>query len=106
MGAIRKILTTGVGAALMTENGIRNAFSDIKLTRQATDYIARQAQKGKEEFTKVFAGELKRFLDHVDLHKALAGMKLHIEATITVGPKEGGREKVSVSVRRLKIRRK
>ena len=105
MGTLRKIFTTGVGAALMTEEGLRNAFTDIKLTRQARDYITRQALKGKEEVSKVVAGEIKRFLDHVDLHKALAGLTLHVQASITIGPRDGSREPMKLTVKNLKIRR-
>lgn len=106
MGTLRKIFTTSVGAALMTEEGLRNAFADIKLTSQARDYIARQALKGKEEVTKVVAGEIKRFLDHVDLHKVLTGLTLNVEATITLGPRTGRRDHSKVTIRSLRIRKK
>jgi hypothetical protein len=109
MGTLRKILTTGVGAALMTENGLRQALSDIQLTRQARDYISRQASKGKEEITKVLAAELKRFLGRVNLHdeiqKALAGMKLEVQATVTLAPRETSRDQTKFTVKKLKIRR-
>jgi DNA-binding IclR family transcriptional regulator len=105
MGTLRKILTTGVGAALMTENGIRNALSDMKLK----EYLARQASKGKEELTKVVAAELKRFLEHVDLHeeiqKALTGMKLEIQATVTLAAKDKARDHIKYTVKKLKIRK-
>lgn len=106
MGTLRKIFTTSVGAALMTEEGLRNAFTDIKLTRQARDYIARQALKGKEEVSKVVAGEIKRFLDHVDIHKVLSGLTLHIQASITIGPRDGSREPMKLSINNLKIRKR
>lgn len=77
MGTLRKILTTGVGAALMTESQIR---------RQAGDYIARQAQRGKEEVAKVLSGEIKRLLHQTDLyeiiHKALDGLTIEVDARI------------------------
>jgi hypothetical protein len=96
MGTLRKILTTGVGAALMTEGGIRTA-------------IARQASKGKEELTKAVASELKRFLEHVDLHeeiqKALTGMSLEIQATVTLAAKGKTRDQVKYTVKKLKIRK-
>jgi DNA-binding IclR family transcriptional regulator len=104
MGTLRKILTTSVGAALMTESGIRSAISDMKLK----DYLARQASKGKEELTKVVAAELKRFLEHVDLHeeiqKALAGMRLEVQATVTLASRDA-RNQTKLTVRKLKIRK-
>src|SRR4026208_2156982 len=105
MGTLRKIITTGVGAALMTEGGIRSAISEMKLK----EYLSRQASKGKEELTKVVASELKRFLEHVDLHEeiqqALTGMKLEIHATVTLAAKDKGRDQVKYTVKKLKIRK-
>jgi hypothetical protein len=109
MSTFRKILTTGVGAALMTESSIRNALSDIKLTGQARDYIARQVQRGWEEATKMLIGELKKILEHVDLptelQKTLSGLSLEIEATITIKPKGSGRSSEKDSIRRFKIKK-
>ena len=89
----------------MTEEGIRNAISDMKLK----EYITRQASKGKEELTKVVAAELKRFLEHVDLRqeiqKALTGMKIEIQATVTLAAKDKARDQVKYTVKRLKIRK-
>ena len=77
MSTMRKILATGVGAALMTEDGIR-------------EYLARQTQKGKDEIVKVVLGELKKFLEHLDLQselrKALSGMTIEVEAKVRLTP--------------------
>ncbi len=50
MGAIRKIITTGLGAALMTEQGARQ-------------YIARQMDQRKKELAKVIHEEIRKALD-------------------------------------------
>lgn len=106
MGALRKILTTGVGAALMTEGRIRNAVSDINVTRQAKDYLTRQAQKGKEEFAKVVVGELKGFLSQVDLHeeirKALTGLTVEVQARLRIIPSDASRDHLKIRVRKKK----
>jgi hypothetical protein len=64
MSTLRKILTTGVGAALMTEEGVR-------------EYLGR-----------IFDREMKGFLARIDipnnLRKALAGMTLEIQAKIKI----------------------
>ncbi len=82
MGTLKKIITTGVGAALMTEESLRNALADIQVTRQAKDYLSRQAQKGKKEFTRVLVGEFKKFLNHINLQeeirKALGGLTVEV----------------------------
>jgi hypothetical protein len=93
MGTLKKILTTGVGAALMTESGIRSAISEIQLTRQAKEYLARQAQKGKEEVVKILARELKKSLNHIDIHreiqKALDGLTLTVAFSYRPKAKRG-----------------
>lgn len=93
MGAIRKIFTTGVGAALMTENTLRTKLAEMNLTQQARDYL-----------NKALAGEVKRFLNHINLHrelqKALTGLTLEVEAKVKiVGP--GDR----LQVKDLRLRR-
>lgn len=104
MGTLRKILTTGVGAALMTESGLRNAISDIKLS----DTIARQVLKGKEELSRVLAGEIKRFLERINIHeevqRALAGMTIEVQATVKLTP-TASKKDTRVTVRRLKIKK-
>jgi len=93
----------------MTEGTLRSALSDSNLTRQARDYLSRQVSKGKEELTKVLVAELKQFLQKVDLHneiqKALAGMKLEVQATVTLAPREGIKTPTKFTVRKLKIKK-
>jgi len=88
----------------MTESGLRNAIADIKLS----DYIARQASKGKEEVTKVLVGEIKRFLERINLHeeiqKALSGMTLEVSATVKLAPNAAKKE-TRLTVRRIKIKK-
>lgn len=95
MNTWRKILTTGVGAALMTENSIRNALFDIQLPRQAKNYLTKQAMKGKEEMVRVLTDEIKRFLTRINLHeelkKAVSGLSIDIQASIKIGNPASGR---------------
>ncbi len=85
MGTLRKILTTGVGAALMTESSLRNALSEIKLTQQAREYFARQL--------------------HEEIQKALCGLTLEIQATVKISPRDSAKKENRFTVRRLKIRK-
>ncbi|MBI2068141.1 MAG: hypothetical protein HYW02_07630 [Deltaproteobacteria bacterium] len=69
MGALEKILRTGLGAALITEEGIKG-------------YISKQAQQRKQEIANRIAREFSNFLRRVDLHKeirkALQGLTIEI----------------------------
>ena len=88
MGTLRKILTTGVGAALMTEGEIR---------RQAKAYISEKAERGKEEVGRVLAGEVRRLLSETDLRgeirRLLQEYSIEVEAKIRLVPLSGDRHK-------------
>lgn len=103
MSTLRKILTTGVGAALMTESGIRSAISDSKLTQQATDYLSKQLIKGKEEIVKMVVGEFKKFLEKIDIQKeirrALEGLDIEVQAFIRVNSEKLGTEETRFAFR-------
>ncbi len=89
--AIRKILTTGIGAALMTEESLSKFLSEIKLPRDAKNFLIKQAQRRKEDLANVIAQELKEFLTRINIHeelrKAFIGMKIDVQATIHVDKK-------------------
>ena len=80
MGAIQKILTTGLGAALMAQQGAATALGNS--TKGAKAYLAAQAKRRKEELTAIlaaeFAGFLKRINIHEELKKALDGLTFEI----------------------------
>lgn len=96
--SLKKLFVTGLGAALMTEEGILKILSDIKLPGDAKNFILSQAQKRKEDVTRIIAGEVKLFLKKVNIHeelrKTLTGLKIDIVATIHVD-KEGTRFRVT-----------
>ncbi len=91
LDAIRKILTTGIGAALMTEESLSKFLSEIKLPRDAKNFLIKQAQRRKEDLANVIAQELKEFLTRINIHeelrKAFIGMKIDVQATIHVDKK-------------------
>lgn len=95
---LRKLLITGIGTALMTEDALLKYFGDLKLPRDAKKYLTSQAQRGKEELSRVLSEELRRYLTHLNLEevvrKALDGMKVDVEATIRFAR---GRPSLSVS---------
>jgi hypothetical protein len=105
MGTLRKILTTGMGAALMADDTLRNAISDINVTKQATGYIVRQALKGKEEVSKVLIGEVTKFLARINIHeeirKAMSGLTVEVEAKIHFSSDRSSR-KPSMRIKKLR----
>ena len=82
MSTFRKILTTGVGAALMTESSIRNVLSDNRITQQVSDYLSKQFLK--------FLSEINI---QKELRKVLEGLDIEVQAFVRVNSSEVGPEK-------------
>lgn len=83
---VKKALLTGVGAVFMTEEGIKNALSDLKMPKNAVLAAVAQADKAKQEIASLIAKEVRGFLDRIAvediIQKALAGQSVEITATI------------------------
>jgi hypothetical protein len=83
---VKKALLTGVGAVFMTEEGIKNALSDLKMPKNAVLAAVAQADKAKQEVASLIAKEVRGFLDRIAvediIQKALAGQSVEITATI------------------------
>lgn len=83
---VKKTFMTGVGAVFMTEEGIRNALSDMKLPKSVVSAAVSQADKTKKEISSLIAKEVRGFLDRIAVEdiikKFLAGQSIEIHATI------------------------
>ena len=85
---LRRIITTGLGAALMTEESLSKMLGDMKLPREAKKYLVSQAQKRKADLSNILAKEIKDFLGRINIHeelrKALTGLKIDVSAHIEI----------------------
>lgn len=83
---VKKTLLTGVGAVFMTEEGIRNALSDLKMPKNVITAAVNQADKTKREVMAMITKEVGQFLGRLKveeiIQKALAGQTIEINATI------------------------
>jgi len=83
---LKKIFVAGIGSALMSEDSLLKYLTELKLPRDAKNYVMTQAQKGKDELAKALSAEISRHIAKLDLQeeirKALHGMKVHVEATL------------------------
>ncbi|HUP57783.1 MAG TPA: hypothetical protein VM598_10050 [Bdellovibrionota bacterium] len=92
---VKKVLTVGVGAAFMTEEGVRALVSEIKLPKELIGGILEGASKTKNEFFQNLSREIiARITESLD-PPALAQEILErneIELTVKVNfkPKSGG----------------
>jgi hypothetical protein len=87
---VRRAVLTGVGALFMTEEGIRNLVSDLKLPKDALAYLLSQADRTRGEVTRVVTQEVRRFLESETLRreiwKVLTGVTLEVNATLQLKP--------------------
>jgi hypothetical protein len=89
---VRRMAVAGLGALFMTEEGIRNLAGQLKLPKEAMGFILGQAEKTKDEVTRVVTEELRRFLQSEKLRdeflKLLSGMTVEVKAQIRLVPNE------------------
>src|ERR1700733_14574073 len=89
--AMKKIFSVGVGAAFLTEESIRSYLADLKLPKDALNFILQSANKGKEELVSRVSKEIGGLLKHTDIMNEIsrfaASHKFKISAEIEVIPK-------------------
>ena len=91
---LRKALVTGLGAAIMTEEGLRAAFKDLKLPKEAVNTALGQAGRGKDELLRVVNDEVRSFLESPalkrEIARALSNITIELTAKIRLNPDGSG----------------
>jgi len=109
---VKKAILAGVGALFLTEESARRLAREWKLPKEVVSFVGQQAQGAKEEVLRVFAEELRKFLQSEavqrEFWKALGDNAIEIRAEIRVRPDAKGRPSPSVeaSARPARPRRK
>ncbi len=84
--AVKRAVSTAIGAVLLTEEGIRHAVSDMKLPKEAVSYVIQQTEKSRREVIRLITDEVKTFLDKVDIagevRKAMSGLQIEVKASV------------------------
>lgn len=84
----RKVLVSGVGAAFMTEEGIRSLVKELKLPKEVIGAIMAQADRTKGEVVRVVAAEVRSFLESTrmrqDVLRMLTQLRLEIRAEVGI----------------------
>ena len=68
---LKKVLTTGVTAAFMTEESVRHLLKDLPLPKDIVGGLVENAKNTKTEFVSSVKNELKSYLDKIDLSKEI-----------------------------------
>jgi hypothetical protein len=90
-GILKKVLTTGVTAAFMTEESVRALLKDVPLPKDIVGGLVENAKNTKTEFVAGVKNELKSYLDKIDLSneidKIVEKYDFEIKATISLKKK-------------------
>ena len=107
---VKKAILAGVGALFMTEEGARRLARDWKLPKEVIGFIGQQASGAKDELLRVFAEEIRRFLESEALRgefwKALTENTIEVRAEIRFHPDAAGKPTPQVSTSAHARRRK
>ncbi|RKH05234.1 hypothetical protein D7V97_24265 [Corallococcus sp. CA053C] len=89
---VRRMAVAGMGAVFMTEEGIRSLAGQLKLPKEALGFILSQAEKTKDDISRVVTEEMRRFMQSEKLRdeflKLLSGMTVEVKAQIRLVPSE------------------
>src|SRR5690349_4064972 len=88
----KKVLTTGVTAAFMTEEAIREVLKDVPVPKDMVGSLVENAKNTKTEFVASVKSELKSYLEKIDLSKELDKLvdkyDFQVNATISLKRKD------------------
>lgn len=98
-GVFKKVLNTGITAAFLTEDAVKNIISDLPLPKEIAQGLLQNAKSSKDEFISGVKNELKTYLDKVDLSKEIDKViekyDIEINAKINLKKKENNKENES-----------
>lgn len=91
-GLLKKVITTGVTAAFMTEESVRSLLKDVPLPKDIVGSLVENAKNTKTEFVAGVKNELKSYLEKIDLSKEIDKIvekyDFEIHATISLKKKK------------------
>jgi hypothetical protein len=89
---LKKVLSTGVTAAFMTEESVRSLLKDVPLPKDIVGGLVENAKNTKTEFISGVKNELKSYLDKIDLSKEIDKIldkyDFEVKATISLKRKK------------------
>lgn len=88
----KKVVNTGISAAFMTEDTVKNLIQDLPLPKEMAQGLLANAKQTKEEFVGSVKNELKSYLDKIDISKevdrVLEKYDIEVNAKVKFTPKE------------------
>lgn len=95
-GILKKVISTGVTAAFMTEESVRALLKDVPLPKDIVGSLVENAKNTKTEFVSGVKNELKSYLDKIDVSKEIDKIveKYDFEVKATISLKKKKKPKV------------
>lgn len=92
---VKKILTVGVGAIFLTEEGLRSLISEFKLPKELIGGVLESANKTRKEFLKNLSDDtITRLMEKVDpkqmLQELLERNEIEFDIKMRFKPKNSG----------------
>jgi hypothetical protein len=90
---IKRTIDAGIGTLSLADGGrLRSIVGDLKLPRDVARYFLAQVDDTKNALLKVFAREVREFLEHTDLaddlRKALTSVTLEVSTRVRFVPND------------------
>lgn len=89
---LKKVVTTGIGAAFMTEEAVKSMVNDLPLPKELISGLLQNAKDSKKEFVDSIKNELKSYLAKIDaskeIEKVLEKYDMEVNATISFKKKQ------------------
>jgi hypothetical protein len=93
----KKVVSTGISAAFMTEEAVKGMLQDMPIPKEAINSLVQNAKNTKEEFVGSIKNELKTYLDKIDvskeIEKVLDKYDIEVNAKLSFKKKKADKEK-------------
>jgi hypothetical protein len=88
---LRKVVNTGISAAFMTEDAVKNVINDLPLPKEIVNGLLQNAKNTKDEFITSVKTELREYLGNIDvsqeIDRVVENYDIEISAKVKFTPK-------------------
>ncbi len=89
---VQRLFISGMGAVFTSEESIRKLAKDVSLPKDVTRYLVSQAQTTRNELFRIVAGEIRAFLESInlgaELTKILTSLTFEIKMQVRLLPSD------------------
>jgi len=70
--AVKRAVAGSVGSMFLSEDGLRQTLTEMKLPKEIAAFIMAQSNEVKRDFMRIVAREIREFLEHTDFYDEMA----------------------------------